>query len=63
VVNIAAARDMSTTAEGVETEQQREILRQLGCTQMQGYLFSRPKPASQIRPLLGIASEKALASA
>ena len=44
VVNIAAARHMITTAEGVETEQQRQLLRKLGCTQMQGYLFSAPKP-------------------
>jgi EAL domain-containing protein (putative c-di-GMP-specific phosphodiesterase class I) len=52
VVNIAAARNMTTTAEGVETEQQRDILRELGCTEMQGYLFSRPRPAAEIRPLL-----------
>ncbi|SDO11839.1 EAL domain-containing protein [Afipia sp. GAS231] len=63
VVNIATARNMTTTAEGVETEAQREVLRKLGCTQMQGYLFSRPKPASEIRPLLGVSSEKARASA
>ena len=53
VVNIAAARNMTTTAEGVETEQQREMLRQLGCTEMQGYLFSAPKPAAEARRLLG----------
>jgi EAL domain-containing protein (putative c-di-GMP-specific phosphodiesterase class I) len=43
---------MTTTAEGVETEQQRELLRALGCSEMQGYLFSAPKPAADIRPLL-----------
>ncbi|UPJ53145.1 EAL domain-containing protein [Bradyrhizobium sp. 200] len=52
VVNIAADRRMTTTAEGVETEQQRELLRELGCSEMQGYLFSAPKPAAEIRPLL-----------
>ncbi|WOH47321.1 EAL domain-containing protein [Bradyrhizobium sp. sBnM-33] len=52
VVNIAAERHMTTTAEGVETEQQRELLRELGCSEMQGYLFSAPKPAAEIRPLL-----------
>jgi len=52
VVNIAAERHMTTTAEGVETNQQRELLRALGCTEMQGYLFSAPKPASDIRKLL-----------
>jgi len=52
VVNIAAARNMTTTAEGVETEPQREVLRALGCTEMQGYLFSAAKPAADIRKLL-----------
>ena len=52
VVNIAAERHMTTTAEGVETEQQRDLLRELGCSEMQGYLFSPPKPAADIRPLL-----------
>jgi diguanylate cyclase (GGDEF)-like protein/PAS domain S-box-containing protein len=53
VVNIAAASNMTTVAEGVETEAQREMLRALGCTQMQGYLFSKPKPASEVRKLFG----------
>jgi EAL domain-containing protein (putative c-di-GMP-specific phosphodiesterase class I) len=43
---------MTTTAEGVETEQQQELLRGLGCSEMQGYLFSRPKPAADVRQLL-----------
>jgi diguanylate cyclase (GGDEF)-like protein/PAS domain S-box-containing protein len=51
VVNIAASRNMTTTAEGVETEAQRTLLRELGCTQMQGYLFSAPKPAAEARRL------------
>ena len=52
VVNIAAASDMTTTAEGVETEQQRNLLHILGCTEMQGYLFSPAIPAVEIRRLL-----------
>ncbi|MCA6114079.1 EAL domain-containing protein [Bradyrhizobium sp. WSM 1738] len=52
VVNIAAERHMTTTAEGVETEQQRDLLRELGCSEIQGYLFSAPKPAAEIRPML-----------
>ena len=51
VVNIAAARHMTTTAEGVETQQQLELLRTLGCAEMQGYLFSPAKPAAEIRQL------------
>jgi EAL domain-containing protein (putative c-di-GMP-specific phosphodiesterase class I) len=52
VVNIAAASDMTTTAEGVETEQQRNLLYILGCTEMQGYLFSPAIPAIELRQLL-----------
>jgi diguanylate cyclase (GGDEF)-like protein len=52
VVNIAAARRMKTTAEGVETERQQQLLRGLGCTEMQGYLFSAPKPADELREIL-----------
>jgi diguanylate cyclase (GGDEF)-like protein/PAS domain S-box-containing protein len=63
VVNIAASRNMTTTAEGVETEQQKQLLKQLGCTQMQGYLFSAPKPAADMRRLLGVRPAKTLASA
>ncbi len=51
VMNIAAARHMTTTAEGVETKQQQELLRTLGCAEMQGYLFSPPKPAAEIKRL------------
>ena len=37
---------MITTAEGVETDEQLEILRAEGCVQVQGYLFSQPLPAT-----------------
>jgi len=52
VINIAKARDMTTTAEGVETEQQKQALIALGCTEMQGYLFSPARPVAEIRKLL-----------
>ncbi|KRQ92697.1 diguanylate cyclase [Bradyrhizobium valentinum] len=52
VVSIAADRNMITTAEGVETLQQRETVQNLGCTQMQGYLFSAARPAQEVRALL-----------
>jgi diguanylate cyclase (GGDEF)-like protein len=52
VVTMAAARQMATTAEGVETVAQRDILKQLGCSQMQGYLFSPAVPAAQLKELL-----------
>jgi diguanylate cyclase (GGDEF)-like protein len=53
VVSIAADRNMVTTAEGVETEEQRATVQALGCTQMQGYLFSPPRRARDVRSLLG----------
>jgi len=49
VANLARDLNMIVTAEGVETDQQLEQVRILGCTEMQGYLFSRPLPASEIR--------------
>ena len=54
VVGIAGERDMITTAEGVETRLQLETVRELGCTQMQGYLFSAARPAQEIRAMLGL---------
>ena len=53
VVNIAASRNMTTTAEGVETLEQKQLLRALGCTEMQGYLFSAAKPGPEVRHLFG----------
>jgi diguanylate cyclase (GGDEF)-like protein len=52
VINIANAQNMTTTAEGIETEPQRQMLRDLGCTEMQGFLFSRPQPVAEIRAML-----------
>jgi diguanylate cyclase (GGDEF)-like protein/PAS domain S-box-containing protein len=63
VVNIAAARHMTTTAEGVETKQQQQLLRMLGCSEMQGYLFSPAKPAAEIRQLFFAHAQKSPAVA
>jgi EAL domain-containing protein (putative c-di-GMP-specific phosphodiesterase class I) len=54
---------MTTTAEGVETEQQKELLRALGCTEMQGYLFSPARPAAEVRQLISAHQVKAVAAA
>ncbi len=51
VVSIAAARNMTTTAEGVETSEQKQLLAALGCAEMQGYLFSAAKPGPEVRQL------------
>jgi EAL domain-containing protein (putative c-di-GMP-specific phosphodiesterase class I) len=52
IVLMAKALDMGVIAEGVETEEQLQILRALSCDEVQGYLISRPLPAAEILPLL-----------
>jgi EAL domain-containing protein (putative c-di-GMP-specific phosphodiesterase class I) len=52
IINLGSNLGIPTLAEGVETKKQLEWLRQTGCTEMQGYLFSRPVPASEIAGLL-----------
>jgi len=52
VIALAAEHRMSTTAEGVETEQQRNMLRHLQCDEMQGFLLSPAKPAAEIKKML-----------
>lgn len=64
IVNLAAELGVAVTAEGVETPQQLSILRQMGCTQAQGFLFSRPMQPAAIPPLLDqIGGEMALSPA
>ncbi len=46
--DIARGLNMTITAEGVETERQAELLRQTGCQELQGFLFSRPRPAEDL---------------
>ena len=46
VVAMAESLEMSTTAEGVETEHELEVIRQLGCRKIQGYYFGRPMAAN-----------------
>jgi len=48
VTGLARALDMTTTAEGIETEHQAQILLAAGCSQGQGYLFGKPAPASSL---------------
>ena len=48
--NLATSFRMTTTAEGVETDLQRRIVEASGCTEMQGYPFSRPRTGDGDRP-------------
>lgn len=52
VVALAGTLQMDVTAEGVETKEQYEFLRDLGCDTIQGYYFSRPLPADEFEKLL-----------
>ncbi|MGA2042955.1 MAG: EAL domain-containing protein [Roseiarcus sp.] len=53
IAALAADLGISITAEGVETEEQLELLAAHGCTEAQGFLFSRPVDATDIVFLLG----------
>jgi len=52
VVRFAVSLGKTTTAEGVETKEQLDMLREEGCAETQGYYFSRPMPASSIATML-----------
>jgi diguanylate cyclase len=45
IIRLAHALGLRVVAEGVETEAQRNILRRLGCDELQGYFFAKPMPA------------------
>ena len=49
---MALGLGMTTTAEGVETARQLEMVRAEGCTEVQGFLFSRPVSAAEVPSLL-----------
>jgi diguanylate cyclase (GGDEF)-like protein len=52
IVGLCRDLDIKTIAEGVEDADQLSVLLAEGCTDMQGYFFSRPKPASQLGGML-----------
>ena len=53
ISSLGRSLNISTTAEGVETMDQLDRLRDEGCTEVQGFLFSAARPASEIAGLLG----------
>jgi EAL domain-containing protein (putative c-di-GMP-specific phosphodiesterase class I) len=60
--SIASTMKMTTTAEGVETQEQLDVIRALGCTEMQGFLFSRPVAGKELTRLFQ-SGQKASAAA
>jgi len=52
IADLGRGLGMSTTAEGVETAAQLQAVRDQGCTEVQGFLFSRPRPAAEIADLI-----------
>ena len=48
IVSLADKLGMTTTAEGVETDEQLRLVRDLGCTTVQGYLIGRPQPIHKV---------------
>jgi EAL domain-containing protein (putative c-di-GMP-specific phosphodiesterase class I) len=52
IISMAKSLGLKTIAEGVETQAQYDLLRSLGCEQVQGYLISRPVPEDEMFKLL-----------
>jgi EAL domain-containing protein (putative c-di-GMP-specific phosphodiesterase class I) len=52
VIQLAHGLNFTVVAEGVETEEQRDKLEQLGCDCLQGFLLGRPMPAGEFEALL-----------
>ena len=52
ITHVAKHLDLQIVAEGIETEAQRQVLRDLGCHLGQGYLFSKPLPPAELRTFL-----------
>jgi predicted signal transduction protein with EAL and GGDEF domain len=63
VANLGHDLGMTTTAEGVETEEQVNKVRAEGCTEMQGYFFSPPRPMRDIEKLFLASCERGASAA
>jgi diguanylate cyclase (GGDEF)-like protein len=60
IVTMAEGLGMTTTAEGVETEAERELVRRLGCSQIQGFLVGRPERRETTPPVNDAEEAKAV---
>jgi diguanylate cyclase (GGDEF)-like protein len=63
VTRLARVLNVPSTAEGIETEEQLELVRAAGCTEFQGYFFSKPRPAAEITQLLQSEARMAVSAA
>ena len=63
VTRLARVLNVPSTAEGIETEEQLELVRAAGCTEFQGYLFSKPRPAAEVMQLLQSETRRAVSAA
>jgi diguanylate cyclase (GGDEF)-like protein len=61
MVTLGHGLGMKVLAEGVETDEQRVLLRLAGCDEMQGFLFARPGPAAEIDKLMSRVGRSAVA--
>ena len=61
IVTLATALGMETTAEGVEVQDEIELVRRLGCSHIQGYVYGRPMRQAAVLELLG-GTERAVAT-
>ncbi len=62
IVTLAETLDMETTAEGVEVEDEIELVRSLGCSHIQGYIYGRPALAADVLAQLGAGDGEAIPS-
>jgi len=58
IVSLADKLGMTTTAEGVETDEQLRLVRDLGCTTVQGYLIGRPQPIHKVIEYIEATSDR-----
>jgi EAL domain-containing protein (putative c-di-GMP-specific phosphodiesterase class I) len=62
IIALGRALNLSILVEGIETEEQRALVRLAGCDEMQGYLFARPAPREEIDRIVALGSGRRAAA-
>ena len=52
IIDFAKKLNLKTVGEGVETKEQAEILKDLGCNYLQGYYYSKPMPLDEFKKII-----------